>query len=590
MSEHCPRENIDETEVPIKEQIDTTTEHFDALFARSQSRSYSSTTPSNIPVANAKSNNLYAKSQPQLITRRTSSPSRSSPDNRQHQIFLLQSTTRSASTGVTSATPAPVSGRASSGEPLARSCSYKRPQSIKKYRRKEKEQKRQGEEAKEYSSTSSRKSTQTTQNNNISRTGISVDSLSRRKSSRVSVTDLMANDDEQWSSPRTQRSTRLGSLPLDQLQIPIDPPVDEEVYRVRQFNTTSKGFVNRGDSFKRSFKRSGSNSRRSSFRKIDPTAQEQMSNNNDEDVRTSVHSLTPSTTLTAGPNLNNILDNHFVSLANETNPLMFDIHPDAAVEHEDEEAVVERVETEDGRVENIRIYQVYLLGMSGTGKCSLMRQFKTTEYRGIYDYSSSLDDDPDNTVSIMLDGIESRLHIINIDVDLVKCSIVGDAYVVVYSITDRTSFQTAVQLIKNIREREITVKRHVPIILVGNKTDLVRKRAVTKEAARHAAFRHDCKFVETSAAINDKVDDLLAGTLKQIRLCEQERRRLTLTDDLCDKNDFDTQQTLAMRKGSTVVDSKSKNVFSKFLNVFRKKPSKLSSDVENLNTGSRPDI
>ena len=35
-----------------------------------------------------------------------------------------------------------------------------------------------------------------------------------------------------------------GSLPLDQLQIPHD--TDEEIYRIRQFNTTSKGFVNRG--------------------------------------------------------------------------------------------------------------------------------------------------------------------------------------------------------------------------------------------------------------------------------------------------------------------------------------------------------
>jgi len=58
---------------------------------------------------------------------------------------------------------------------------------------------------------------------------------------------------------------------------------------------------------------------------------------------------------------------------------------------------------------------------------------------------------------------------------------------VVYSITDRQSFQTAVQLIKNIRETELTnnqspIKRHLPIILVGNKSDLVRKRSVTKES------------------------------------------------------------------------------------------------------------
>lgn len=62
-----------------------------------------------------------------------------------------------------------------------------------------------------------------------------------------------------------------------------------------------------------------------------------------------------------------------------------------------------------------------------------------------------------------------------------------DAYVVVYSITDRQSFQTAIQLIKNIREKELvdnetSVKRYIPIILVGNKSDLVRKRAVTKES------------------------------------------------------------------------------------------------------------
>ncbi len=63
----------------------------------------------------------------------------------------------------------------------------------------------------------------------------------------------------------------------------------------------------------------------------------------------------------------------------------------------------------------------------------------------------------------------------------------GDAYVVVYSIADRQSFQTAVQLIKSIRDHESIndqspIKRQVPIILVGNKSDLVRKRSVTKES------------------------------------------------------------------------------------------------------------
>lgn len=170
------------------------------------------------------------------------------------------------------------------------------------------------------------------------------------------------------------------------------------------------------------------------------------------------------------------------------------------------------------------------------------------------------------------------------------------------------------QLIKSVREAELVhnqslIKRHVPIILVGNKSDLVRKRAVTKEStfhsrlhslspspsivARHAAFKHDCKFVETSAAINDKVDDLLAGTLKQIRIDEQlrneQRRRLTIVGDSMDTNDSETAilTKTTSRKNSTVHNRNSKNVFAKFLSVFRKKPSRLPADVENLNIGIR---
>ena len=105
-------------------------------------------------------------------------------------------------------------------------------------------------------------------------------------------------------------------------------------------------------------------------------------------------------------------------------------------------------------------------------------------------------------------------------------------------------------------------------------------------------MKYDCKFVETSAAINDKVDDLLAGTLKQIRINEQirteQKRRLTITNGSIDTNDSETPiltSTSSYRKGSTIYNKNSKNVFSKFLNVFRKKPARLPADVENLYTG-----
>ena len=81
--------------------------------------------------------------------------------------------------------------------------------------------------------------------------------------------------------------------------------------------------------------------------------------------------------------------------------------------------------------------------------------------------------------------------ILRLDLQM-KTTVTGDAYVVVYSITDRLSFQTAIQLIKNVREQEANdqtaiIKRHVPIIIVGNKSDLVRKRSVTKESESQLA-------------------------------------------------------------------------------------------------------
>lgn len=99
--------------------------------------------------------------------------------------------------------------------------------------------------------------------------------------------------------------------------------------------------------------------------------------------------------------------------------------------------------------------------------------------------------------------------------------------------------------------------------------------------------------METSAAINDKVDDLLAGTLKQIRLSEQkrseQRRRLTVTNDIGEVTDFETDRptSASMRKASAVPSRGSKNVFSKFFSVFKKKPARFPTDVENLNTDVR---
>lgn len=62
---------------------------------------------------------------------------------------------------------------------------------------------------------------------------------------------------------------------------------------------------------------------------------------------------------------------------------------------------------------------------------------------------------------------------------------VGDAYLIVYSITDRASFEKASEL--RIQLRRARQTEDIPIILVGNKSDLVRCREVSVSGTRSGA-------------------------------------------------------------------------------------------------------
>ncbi|XP_052000571.1 GTP-binding protein GEM [Xyrauchen texanus] len=97
-----------------------------------------------------------------------------------------------------------------------------------------------------------------------------------------------------------------------------------------------------------------------------------------------------------------------------------------------------------------------------------------------------------------------------------RCLQTGDAFIIVYSITDRSSFLRASELrIQLRRERQAD---HTPIILVGNKCDLVRCREVSISDGRACAVVFDCKFIETSAAMQHNVWPLFQGIIRQLRL------------------------------------------------------------------------
>lgn len=66
-----------------------------------------------------------------------------------------------------------------------------------------------------------------------------------------------------------------------------------------------------------------------------------------------------------------------------------------------------------------------------------------------------------------------------------------DAFVVMYSVIDKASFQRAEEYLARLHDQDLLRGR--PAILVGNKVDLVRSRVVSpqgKREAEHLSFLH----------------------------------------------------------------------------------------------------
>ncbi len=76
-------------------------------------------------------------------------------------------------------------------------------------------------------------------------------------------------------------------------------------------------------------------------------------------------------------------------------------------------------------------------------------------------------------------------------------------YVLVYSVVSRSSFE----MLRVIRDKILnsTGTDTIPMIVVGNKSDLTTQKNVSSEEGIKLATEFNCAFIETSAKNNDNV-------------------------------------------------------------------------------------
>uniref|UniRef100_A0A667HY08 GTP binding protein overexpressed in skeletal muscle n=1 Tax=Lynx canadensis TaxID=61383 RepID=A0A667HY08_LYNCA len=175
-------------------------------------------------------------------------------------------------------------------------------------------------------------------------------------------------------------------------------------------------------------------------------------------------------------------------------------------------------------------YRVVLIGEQGVGKSTLANIFagvhdsmdSDCEVLGEDTYERTLIVDGESATIILLDMWENKGENEWLQD---HCMQVGDAYLIVYSITDRASFEKASEL--RIQLRRARQTEDIPIILVGNKSDLVRCREVSVSEGRACAVVFDCKFIETSAAVQHNVRSCLRASCGRSAFGGTARRRMS---------------------------------------------------------------
>ena len=93
----------------------------------------------------------------------------------------------------------------------------------------------------------------------------------------------------------------------------------------------------------------------------------------------------------------------------------------------------------------------------------------------------------------------------------------GDAIILVYDITSDVTFQHVTTWMDAIHNM---AKQDVPIILVGNKTDMENERRITTEEGQKLAEKYKLLFKEVSAMTGDGVAD--AFTMLTIALFDKQ--------------------------------------------------------------------
>ncbi|PRP79733.1 ras-related protein Rap-1b-like [Planoprotostelium fungivorum] len=158
----------------------------------------------------------------------------------------------------------------------------------------------------------------------------------------------------------------------------------------------------------------------------------------------------------------------------------------------------------------VREYKFVVLGNGGVGKSALTVQYVQEFFLVRYDptiedsYSKTTHIDGEQIILEILDTAGTEQFTAMRDLYMKN----GHGFILVYSITSQSSFN-------DLRDMHEMILR-VPLVLCGNKCDLVDQRVVTTEQGVSMGLQMNASFYESSALKNLNVEELFVDLVRQV--------------------------------------------------------------------------
>jgi small GTP-binding protein len=151
------------------------------------------------------------------------------------------------------------------------------------------------------------------------------------------------------------------------------------------------------------------------------------------------------------------------------------------------------------------LFKLLIVGESGVGKTCMLLRFADNTFEG--DFLSTIGVDF-KVKEMVLDSKKIKLQIWDSAGQERFRNITNSYYrnsngiIIVYDVTSRDSFDKVTDWIQEVRRYVPTV----PLIVVGNKCDLIEKRQVPTETGEELGQKQGIIFLETSAKTNTNID------------------------------------------------------------------------------------